>query len=149
MDYRRLRGKIKHATERQRKAAENLKSGMPILHALVEAGYSDATARLGTVGIPRVVMALMNQEKSNFVELGRALDPGTQENLVRGMLAYNVIKREDKGVNSAYRLGQDRRVNMFVPENQTGIIVLESPKGNQIVGELEEEKKVEKKARKK
>lgn len=80
----------------------------------------------GVAAIPATVLALMPRE-TNFVELGRALTPEQQECLVRGRLVLNVIRGKDQGVNSAYRLGQDKRVNMFQADNQVGVLVVNAP----------------------
>jgi hypothetical protein len=76
-------------------------------------------------GIPKVVMALLGKDTS-LVELG-AIDVATQERLVRGRLAFNTIRGRDGGVQSAYRLGMDKRLGMFQPESQVGVIVVNAP----------------------
>jgi len=114
---------MKNPSAQQRKAAQNLLEGKSIHASLLDAGYSPVTAAQGFRAIPATVLALMPQE-SNLVDLGRALTAEQQENLVRGRLVLNVMKGKDSGVASAYRLGQDKRVNMFTPENQTGVVVL-------------------------
>lgn len=124
IDHRTVKALVKKPTARQRKAAELLAHSDKTIHgAMLEAGYSSHMAVRGIAGIPKTVLALMPQE-SNLVDLGRALNPEQQEALVRGRLALNVLKGKDSGVVSAYRLGQDKRVNMFTPENQTGVVVL-------------------------
>lgn len=123
MDYRRVKAKMRNASAKQLKAAGNIASGMSIKASMIDAGYSEVTAAQGLRAIPATVLALMPQE-SNLVDLGRALNPEQQEALVRGRLALNVLKGKDSGVASAYRLGQDKRVNMFTPEAQTGLVVL-------------------------
>jgi len=57
----------------------------------------------------------------------KVIHPEDQENLVRGRLADNVVKGSDRGVMSAKALGSDKRVSMFTPEFQQGIIVLQPP----------------------
>ena len=123
MDYRTTRAKVRNASPKQLKAAKNMAEGMSIRQSMLDAGYSASTAEQGLRAVPATVLALMPQE-SNLVDLGRALTPEQQENLVRGRLMLNTIKGKDCGVASAYRLGQDKRVNMFTPENQTGVVVL-------------------------
>lgn len=118
---------MRKPTARQRKAAELLAhADKPIRTALMEAGYSRNTAELGRAGIPATVLALMPKE-SNLVDLGKILDASDQEALVRGRLVLNVIQGKDSAVSSAYRLGQDKRVNMFQPELQQGIVILNAP----------------------
>lgn len=118
---------VRKATPRQRKAAELLANpNTSIARAMTEAGYSASMADRGVAAIPATVLALMPRE-TNFVELGRALTPEQQECLVRGRLVLNVIRGKDQGVNSAYRLGQDKRVNMFQADNQVGVLVVNAP----------------------
>ena len=113
---------------RQIKLKTELADGKPLKTAMLNAGYSAHTARQGVAGIPKVVLAAMGKDGMKYAELGKALDPKTQEHLVRGMLAFNVMRREDKGVLSAKALGSDRSVNMWTPDIQTGVVILEAPR---------------------
>lgn len=117
---------LRKREQRERKAANNLLAGMTIKEALIGAGYSTQTASRGIRAIPKKVLRLMGRGAQNLRALGE-IEPEDQEKLVRGRLVYNVIKGQDKGVNSAYRLGQDKRVNMFTAESQTGIVILNAP----------------------
>lgn len=127
MDYRTVRAKVKRPTPRQVKAARLLSDGQKsIRQAMKEAGYSQDTANAGMRAVPATVLALMPQE-SNLIDLGRAVTPEQQENMVRGRLMLNVMKGRDAGVNSAYRLGQDKRVNMFQPDTQVGVVIVQAP----------------------
>ena len=121
-----MRAKVRRPTARQLKAAALLADGKPIMHAMKEAGYSHATSLQGMAAVPKTVLALMPQE-SNLIDLGRAVTPEQQENMVRGRLMLNVMKGRDAGVNSAYRLGQDKRVNMFQPDTQVGVVLVQVP----------------------
>lgn len=116
-----------HVTERQRIAADNLsQSGMTIKKALMDAGYSEATSSRGIEGVPKRVIRLLAKKGIRLKELG-TIDAETQEQLVRGRLVYNTIKGKDSGVLSAKALGSDRRVNMFTPDVQTGVVVISVP----------------------
>lgn len=117
---------IRRRDDRAKKAAANLTKGMSIREALMTAGYSTHTASRGIASIPKKVLRIMGRGAQNLRTLGE-IEPEDQEKLVRGRLVYNVIKGQDKGVNSAYRLGQDKRVNMFTAESQTGIVILNAP----------------------
>lgn len=117
--------KYRKPTERHRKVAEALKRGEPIFSTMVANGYSEMTARMGINGVPRTVLALM-PEQSNLVSLGR-INATHQEEIVRGRLVYNTLTGSDKGVLSAKALGSDRRVAMFTPDIQTGIVVINAP----------------------
>lgn len=116
-----------HVTERQRKAAKLLEQpGVTIRRAMTEAGYSPSVAKQGLTGIPNRVVKLLAKKGIRLRELGK-IDATTQEELVRGRLVYNTIKGKDAGVLSAKALGSDRRVNMFTPDIQTGIVVIAVP----------------------
>jgi len=117
---------LKRREDRAKKAAANLTKGMTIKEALMTAGYSTHTASRGIASIPKKVLRILGRGAQNLRALGE-IEPEDQEKLVRGRLVYNVIKGQDKGVNSAYRLGQDKRVNMFTAESQTGIVILNAP----------------------
>jgi hypothetical protein len=55
------------------------------------------------------------------------ISPADQEKLVRGRLVENVIEGKDAGSMSAKILGSERTVNMWTPENQTGVVILAAP----------------------
>lgn len=93
---------------------------------MLEAGYGPDAASQGMRAVPATVLALMPAE-ANLVELGRLVSPEQQEHMVRGRLMLNVMRGHDKGVNSAYRLGQDKRVNMFTADTQVGVILVQAP----------------------
>jgi hypothetical protein len=59
--------------------------------------------------------------------MGRELTAESQQNAIRGRLYENVILGEDKGVQSAKALGADKRVAMWQPDVQTGLVVLQPP----------------------
>jgi hypothetical protein len=114
-------------TKAQRqKLARLLKEGTPVCEALLEAGWSETQARKGRGAIPKAVLRLLTPKVKKLLDLGN-IDPDMQEKLTRGRLTMNVIEGSDKGVQSAKALGSDRRVNMFVPDVQQGIIVVVPP----------------------
>jgi hypothetical protein len=119
-----------HATERDLKLAESLmkvdEPGNSIRKAMMEAGYCEAQAKQGWAGVPKKVVQLIAKKGARLVEFG-SIDAATQEKLVRGRLVYNTIKGSDKGVLSAKALGSDKRISMFAPDIQTGVIVLQMP----------------------
>lgn len=116
-----------HVTQRQRQLASNLENpGTTLKKALLDAGYSESTSCRGLESIPNRVVKLMAKKGIRLRELGN-IDAQTQEQLVRGRLVYNTIKGKDAGVLSAKALGSDRRVNMFIPDIQTGVVVIASP----------------------
>lgn len=120
-------GQKRLVTAQQRKAAQGIASGMPIRHALVAAGYSDNVARHGRAALSATVMSLIPKESKQLMELGK-ITAEDQETLVRGRLAWNTIQGKDSGAQSAKILGSERRLNMWVPDQQTGVIVVTQPK---------------------
>ena len=62
-----------------------------------------------------------------LAELGGNITVQQQENLVRGRLVLNTIRGTDNGTPSAKALGSDKRVSMWQPEVQHGVIVLSPP----------------------
>jgi len=62
-----------------------------------------------------------------YIEIGRDLSPEDQEAMVRGRLAENTVLGTDKGVLSAKQLGADKRVAMWQPDSQVGLVVLQAP----------------------
>lgn len=116
-----------HVTAKQRKLAEELsKPGATIRNAMMKSGYAETTASHGMKNVPQRVIKLLAHKGIRLKELGE-IDAETQEKIVRGRLVYNVIKGSDKGVLSAKALGSDRRVNMFQPDIQAGVIVISAP----------------------
>ena len=92
----------------------------------MSAGYSEATSNRGWESVPNNVVKLLARKGIRLIELGK-IDAQRQEELVRGRLVYNTIKGKDSGVLSAKALGSDRRVNMFQPDVQAGIVVINTP----------------------
>lgn len=118
-----------HFDQKHYKAAENIAKlgpGESLKSALMNAGYSESTANGGWDAVPNRVIRLLGKKGIRFKSLGE-IDAATQEKLVRGRLVYNTIKGSDKGVLSAKALGSDKRISMFAPDIQTGVIVLQMP----------------------
>jgi hypothetical protein len=115
-----------HITDRQRKLADALHNGECIKQAMMKSGYTEATASHGMANVPHRVVKLLARKGIRLKELGE-IDAATQEKIVRGRLVYNTIKGSDKGVLSAKALGSDKRISMFAPDIQTGVIVLQMP----------------------
>jgi hypothetical protein len=118
-----------HVSERQRKLADELAkldNGQTVKGALQAAGYSEAVSNHGWTGVPATVIKLIAKKGIRLIELGK-IDAEKQEQLVRGRLVYNTIKGKDSGVLSAKALGSDRRIAMFTPEIQAGVVVIQMP----------------------
>jgi len=102
------------------------KKEMTIQETLLDAGYSELQAKKGKAAVPDCVWRMMPKNAKKLIKLGE-VDPKMQEKIVRGRLVENTLKGKDAGTLSAYRLGQDKRVNMWQPEVQQNILVLQAP----------------------
>jgi hypothetical protein len=93
------------------------------------AGYSESTANTGLARMPKTIRTyILSRRKklSKLAQLARAVTPEDQELTVRGALLANVASGKDQACNSLKMLGQDRRVGMWVPDSQTGVIVIQA-----------------------
>lgn len=93
------------------------------------AGYSENVASMGLKSMPKSVRTYVltrRKKLSKLAQLARQIDANEQENIVRGSLLANVAAGKDQAVNSLKLLGQDKRVAMFTPDSQTGVIVIQA-----------------------
>jgi hypothetical protein len=140
MDYRTVRAKAQRPTERQKKAAEGLRAGKTIKAALLDAGYAETTAKMGMRAVPLSVQTL-GIKGSGVWRVGKGLSIDDFKYLALGRLAVNTAEGKDGGVMSAKTLGSHRELNLWTPESQIGLIVVNAPTG---AGKLEELPKEEK-----
>jgi hypothetical protein len=118
-----------HFDQKHYKLADKINAmepGESLKQAMMDSGYSETTASRGWESVPNRVLKLLAKKGIRLRELGK-IDAKTQEEIVRGRLVYNTIKGSDKGVLSAKALGSDKRISMFAPDIQTGVIVLQMP----------------------
>ena len=104
-------------------------TGVPLKRALVLAGYSPKQAKKGMVIVNRskgLRQAIIEHARL-LVELGSNISAREQVNLVRGRLVLNTIRGIDKGTSSARALGSEKRVSMWRPENEMGVLVISPP----------------------
>jgi hypothetical protein len=113
--------------EMARAAAEGLAKGMPAARALREAGFPASTVKASRRGINRMIRAELGKLGRKYIRMGKELTVEDQEAIVRGRLMENVIIGTDKGVMSAKQLGADKRVAMWQPDSQVGLVVLQAP----------------------
>lgn len=114
-------------TKAQRqKLAQLIKEGTPVCKALLEAGWPASQARKGKSAIPKAVLRMLTPKVKKLLDLGN-IDANVQEKLARGRLVHNTIEGKDSGSMSAKLLGSDKRVNMFIPDIQQGLIILGTP----------------------
>jgi len=116
--------------ERHRKVARSiLLEGKPIRMALLEAGYSKASANQGMARIRRSapLAAAYAQEIERLKNL--PVPPAEMRaQIVRAKLLENVRDNRDNAVQSLKLLGLDREVSLWQPENAQGVIVVQLPK---------------------
>lgn len=113
--------------EMAKKAAENLAKGMQFYPALKDAGFSDSTAKHCGKAVNKMIRAEMKNLGKRFIEMARDITPEEQELLVRGKLLDNIYRNTDKAVLSAKQLGADKRVAMWTPDSQVGMVILQAP----------------------
>jgi hypothetical protein len=116
-------------TDRHRKVARGiLVEGKPIRTALLDAGYSKASANQGMARIKRSIPLAVAyaQEVERLKNLPVPPAEGRAQ-IIRSKLLENVANNSDSAVQSLKLLGQDRELNLWQPEVQQGIIVLNTP----------------------
>ena len=115
--------------EMARKAAEGIAMGMKPSQAKRMAGFPETSCRVhNQMGqLNKMIRAELKTMSRKYIQLGRDLSPEEQEAMVRGRLAENTILGTDKGVLSAKQLGADKRVAMWQPDSQVGMVVIQAP----------------------
>ena len=106
--------------------AKKLAKGIRPRDVLIEAGYSETQASKGWAAVPDGVKLLLPAKGKRLMNLG-SVDPQTRRKLVRGRLVDNVIKGKDGGSMSAKILGSDSELNMWVPEQNQGLVTINVP----------------------
>lgn len=112
------------------KAAKGIAAGKPIGQALVEAGWSEKQARKGKAiieGSRTLQAAIVKEVGQGWEELvtkGANVTPETLQNAVMGRIATNLIQGTDAGTQTAKLAGQWKSLNMWQPEFQQGVIVI-------------------------
>jgi hypothetical protein len=117
-------------TDRHRQVARGiLLEGKPIRQAMLDAGYSQASANQGMARIKRSVpLAAAYAQEVERLKHKPVPPPEVRAQVVRAKLLENVASGKDESVQSLKLLGQDRELNLWQPEIQQGIIVINSPK---------------------
>lgn len=127
---------------RHRKAARELvRKGKAPAEALRCAGFPPKQARKGIgeftkrAGLRKAV----NDEYRRFLNESRDLpDKTEQERIVLHRLVQNLVRGEDKGVQSAKLLGTHKDLRLWESENVIGIFMQKPPKGFEQYLSLEE-----------
>ena len=110
-----------------KKLANLLGKGVPISKAMVQAGWSETQAAKGYKKIPEAVLKMLPKSARSLITLGKTTEPDDMRALVHGRLIRNVTQGTDKGAQSAKILGSSRDLNMWTPDMQMGVIVLQMP----------------------
>ena len=119
------RGKRKTKAQ-HRKLGSLLANDVPVGQALREAGWSERQSAKGWEAVPDCVLVKLPKKAHKLIALGKT-DKETRRNLVRGRLLENTISGKDGGAMSAKILGSDSELNLWTPEYQQGVIVLNAP----------------------
>ena len=116
-------------TDRHRNVARGILSeGKPIRTALLDAGYSQASANQGMARIRRSVpLAVAYAQEVERLRNSPVPPAQIRTQIVRAKLLENVAQNRDNAVQSLKLLGQDRELSLWQPESQAGIIVLSIP----------------------
>jgi len=119
------RGKRK-TPEQRKKLATLLAQNVPVGEALREAGWSERQSMKGWDAVPDAVVAALPKKAKRLMALGK-MDKENRKHLVRGRLVQNTISGKDGGSMSAKILGSDTELNLWTPEFQQGLIILQMP----------------------
>jgi len=120
------------STKQLKKFANAVARGCSLQSAMLDAGYSPSTARRGKAALSKPMWEALAREWNKLELLGRRISPERQEAIVRGRLVQNVITGRDDAVQSARQLGADRRISMWQPDSQVGLVVLRTPEVRKI-----------------
>jgi len=117
------------------------KKKMTISEALIESGYSPTQAKRGWDTVPTKVREIVGKKRCTMIEKGRriASSPELARDMVLGRLATNVEHGKDGGTASAKALGNWRELDLFTPNIQQGVIILNVP--SQIANMTPEQRK--------
>ncbi len=124
--------------DRHRRVASALRKGATDREALLEAGYSEASAKKGITNMQREVPALaeaindesMKQARELIAQQGRKLNKEELEQLVEAVLIRNSVNGEGDRKGSSYAaklLGSLSRVNLFEPDMSVNPLFLSVP----------------------
>src|ERR1700731_837890 len=117
----------KHKTPEQRaKLAKLLAAKTPVCEALHEAGYSPRASAQGWDRVPQRVLDKLPKDSIELAELGK-VHMDVRKDLIRGRLITNLLEGKDGGAMSAKILGSESELNMWTPDTQVGLIVLNAP----------------------
>lgn len=112
---------------RARAVAANLQAGDTIKDAMVKAGYSEGQASRGIAAVPDRVWRLLGKDSKQLAARGAALTVETLKNLAMGRMADNLVEGKDKAAMTLKLAGSHRDLNLWTPDSQVGVVILNSP----------------------
>lgn len=112
-----------------KKFAEAFKETGDLNSSMIAAGYSEKSARQGKARLSNACLAALMDEG---ITLGKTIKPEDRAAWVRGKLLQNTIDGKDVAVKSLELLGKDKEVQMFTPDSQVGVIILQAPEMGQL-----------------
>jgi hypothetical protein len=77
--------------------------------------------------VPEAVLAQLPKKARRLVTLGKNTEKETRKHIVRGRLLQNAIQGKDGGARSAKILGSESELNMWQPEFQQGLVIINVP----------------------
>lgn len=100
--------------------------------AMQSAGYSVSVSRRGWDSVNKACKEeyakQLNITLAELEQTGGRLTADQRARIVRGKALQNIAEGKDESVGSMKILGQDREVNMYVPDNNAGIVIIECPR---------------------
>jgi hypothetical protein len=119
--------RAKKTPEQYKKLADLLGDGVPVNKAMAQAGWSETQAAKGWLKVPKGVIKMLPKSAQRLIHLGKTTPAEDMRALVHGRLVDNVTKGSDKAAQSAKILGSSRDLNMWTPDMQMGLVVLQTP----------------------
>lgn len=136
MDGRTVRAKIKRPKARHVALVDDLLDAeQSIRGAMLKNGYCEAKANMGMEGIPKSALAMLLERESPKLARWQTMTTQDYKALVMARLSENCYEGRDGGVMSAKALGSIRELNLFTPDSQIGVIVVNAP-GTEEVAKL-------------
>ena len=118
---------MRKTPEQHKQLAKLLEAGTPVCSALEQAGWSKTSAAKGTSKVPLAVYGMLSNKAKRLIKIAKGATKEDREDLVIGRLMENTANGTDKGSLSAKYLGSTRELNLFTPDQMTGVVVLQTP----------------------
>jgi len=103
-------------------------NGASYQDALLHAGYSPKTAKSGRSAVPAAMWDEIVSLGRAYAAIGSKLDLAEVSNRIKGRLYVNAIAGKSDGNEACKLLGTHKDHQLFQPDSQIGVIVLQAPK---------------------